>query len=175
MADGLTGSTGYFEDFQVGQRIRHARGATIGDFENSVVCKLLMNTAQGHWNEHIVRASPTPSGRIVFGLITGSLVFGLASQDVAENALAELGCNALRFKAPVYHGDTIYALTEVMELRHADRPDAGVARFKHWGVTENGQIVFEGERTILLKSRNWNASRSDGRVQLPHQVTNITS
>ena len=48
------------------------------------------------------------------GLVTGSLVFGLASQDTAENALAELGCTGLRFKAPVHLGDTIYAYTDVV-------------------------------------------------------------
>jgi acyl dehydratase len=151
MFDELTSAIGYFEDFAVGQRFRHARGATIGEVENAVISKLVMNTAQGHWNEHFPAGDPAPSGRVVFGLVTGSLVFGLASQDIAEHAIAELGCTGLRFTAPVRHGDTLYALTEVLEVRPAER--GGIVRVKHWGVTHDGRVVFEGERTLLLKRR----------------------
>jgi itaconyl-CoA hydratase len=150
----LTSDRGYFEDFAVGQRLRHARGATIGEVENGLVSKMVMNTAQGHWNEHFSMNGEPPAGRVVFGLVTGSVVFGLASQDVAEQALAELGCTGLRFFSPVHHGDTVYALTEVLEVSPADRPDAGVVRFKHWGLAHDGRIVFEGERTVLLKRRS---------------------
>jgi itaconyl-CoA hydratase len=159
MRDGLTAPTGYFEDFKVGQRLRHYRGATIGEVEGAVIAKLVMNTAQGHWNEHFSMDGSEPTGSVVFGLVTGSLVFGLASQDVAEHALAELGCTGLRFFSPVHAGDTIYALTEVLEVADADRPDAGVVRFKHWGVDHHDQVVFEGERTVLIKRRaDWAGS-----------------
>ena len=112
----LTGPAGYLEDFTVGQRMRHARGATVGEVENNFISKQVMNTAQAHWNEHFLLGGPLGSGRVVFGLVTASIVFGLASQDVAEQALAELGCNGLRFRAPVHHGDTLYAFTEVLEI-----------------------------------------------------------
>ena len=145
---------GYFEDFPVGRRMRHARGATIGEVENNLISKLVMNTAQAHWNEHVVPPDhPLGGGRIVFGLITASLVFGLASEDTADNAITELGCNRLRFRAPVHHGDTIYAFTEVLEARQADRDDAGIVEFQHWGVTQDERVVFEGRRTVLLKRR----------------------
>ena len=91
---------------------------------------------------------------MVFGLVTASIVFGLASQDVAEQALAEVGCSGLRFRAPVHHGDTLYAFTEVLDVAPSDRPDAGVVRFKHWGMTHDDRLVFEGERTVLVKRRS---------------------
>ena len=53
----LTGQNGYFEDFEVGQKMRHARGTTIGEVENQMVTKLVMNTADAHYNEH-ARARP---------------------------------------------------------------------------------------------------------------------
>jgi itaconyl-CoA hydratase len=159
MRDELTSPTGYFEDFKVGQRVRHARGATIGEVEGAVMSKLVMNTAQGHWNEHFSMDGSAPTGRVVFGLVTGSIVFGLASQDVAEHAIAELGCTGLRFRSPVHHGDTVYALTEVLDVAPADRPDAGVVRFKHWGIDHEDRVVFEGERTVLVKRRaDWRTS-----------------
>jgi len=44
----LTGRDNFFEDFPVGRRLRHARGATVDDVENNLVTKQVMNTAQGH-------------------------------------------------------------------------------------------------------------------------------
>jgi acyl dehydratase len=90
----------------------------------------------------------------VFGLITASIVFGLSSQDTAEHALAELGCTGLRFRSPVHHGDTLYAYTEVLSTVPAERDDAGVVRFHHWGVLHDGRVVFEGERSVLVKRRS---------------------
>jgi itaconyl-CoA hydratase len=161
-ASTLTGPTGYFEDFTAGQRMRHARGATVGEVENGLISKQVMNTAQAHWNEHFLTGGSLGSGRLVFGLVTASMVFGLASQDVAGQALAELGCSGLRFRAPVHHGDTLYAFSEVLETGPADRPDAGVVRFRHWGVTHDDRVVFEGERTVLLKRRSHSTAEPGG-------------
>ncbi|MCP4222124.1 MAG: MaoC family dehydratase, partial [Actinomycetia bacterium] len=116
----FSGDDNYFEDFPVGRKIRHARGATVDEVENQLLTKLVMNTAHSHWNEDAMTGAGAAGlglgeGRLVFGLITGSMVMGLASQDVAENALAELGVTGLRFSSPVHHGDTVYAFTEVLE------------------------------------------------------------
>ena len=90
--------------------------------ENKFISKQVMNTAQAHWNEHYLAGGPLGSGRLVFGLVTASVVFGLASQDTAEHALAELGCTGLRFRSPVHHGDTLYAYTEVLAAGAGARP-----------------------------------------------------
>jgi acyl dehydratase len=91
----------------------------------------------------------------VFGLITASMVVGLASQDTSENAIAEVGMDGLRFVGPVHHGDTLYAYSEVLRTEHApDREDAGLVTFKHWGLTHDGRLVFEGERTVLIRKRS---------------------
>lgn len=147
---GLTSANNYFEDFEVGQKIRHARGTTIGEVENQLLTKLVMNTAQGHWNEDSM--SKTPYGqRLVFGFITAAMVIGLATQDTAENAIKELGLDNIKFKKPVFHGDTVYAYTEVIGKESAER--GGVVIFKHWGVNQKEEVVFEGERSVLLKLR----------------------
>jgi acyl dehydratase len=155
MTAALTAPTGFFEDFAVGRRIRHARGATVGEVENGFISKQVMNTAQAHWNEHYLTGGPLGSGRVVFGLITASVVFGLSSQDTAEHALAELGCTGLRFRSPVHHGDTLYAYTQVLSTGPApDRDDAGIVEFRHWGVNQVGRVVFEGTRSVLVKRRS---------------------
>lgn len=149
----LTGAGNYFEDFEVGARFRHARGTTVGEVENQLVTKLVMNCAEAHFNEDHAQRSRFGQ-RVAFGLVTASIVIGLATQDTAENALAELGLDGFRFRAPVYHGDSLYGYTEVLEKRDAERDDRGVVRFKHWGLNQHGTVVFEGERTVLMKRRS---------------------
>jgi acyl dehydratase len=144
----------WFEDFTPGERMRHARGTTVGEVEGQLLTKLVLNTAQAHFNEHAMAGSPLGDGRLVFGLITGSIVIGLATQDTAEHGLAEVGLDAVRFTAPVHHGDTLYAFTEVLAVEDAERPDAGLVRFKHWGTNQDGAIVCEAERTVLVKRRS---------------------
>jgi len=105
----------FFEDFEIGQRMRHARGTTVGEVENQLLTKLVMNTADAHYNEHKMRGTPFGQ-RLVFGLVTGSIVIGLATQDTAEHAIAELRLDKLRFRAPVFHGDTVRSRTTVKEI-----------------------------------------------------------
>lgn len=155
----LTGGDTYFEDFVPGAQMRHARGKTVEALENVLITNLVMNTAQGHFNEHAMAATPFRH-RITFGGVTASLVIGLASQDTAENALAELGLDKIRFRTPVLHGDTLYAYTEVLAVKDSERPDAGEVRFCHWGVNQDDKIVFEGERRVLIKRRShWGTVR----------------
>ena len=151
----LTGNDNWFESFTVGLRMRHARAATIDEVENNYISKQVMNTAQAHWNEEAMRGSPLGEGRLVFGLITGSITVGLTSQDTAENALLELGLDKVRFRKPVHHCDTITAYTEVLAIEDApDHDDAGVVRFKHWGRNQHGDVVCELERIVLVKRRS---------------------
>lgn len=142
----------YFEDFTVGDKYRHARGTTVGEVENQLLTKLVMNTAHAHFNEHAMKDTAWGQ-RLVFGLVTGSIIIGLATQDTAEHAIAELALDKMRFTAPVFHGDTLYAFTQVLDTRDSDRHDAGIVQFKHWGTKQDGTVVFEGERTLLIKRR----------------------
>ena len=149
----LTSSDSYFEDFTPGMIIRHARGKTVEPLENVLITNLVMNTAEGHFNEDRMAQSPFKH-RITFGGVTASLIIGLASQDTAENALAEIGLDKIRFRTPVLHGDTLYAFSEVLSSKDSARDDAGEVVFRHWGINQNDKIVFEGERRVLIKRRS---------------------
>lgn len=156
----LTGRDNYFEDFEVGAVYAHARGKTVTEMDNVLLTNLVMNTAQGHFNEHLMSATPFGK-RITFGGINAAIVIGLATQDTAENALAELGLDKIRFRAPVFHGDTLYAYTEVLAKEDAERGDAGIVVFRHAGTNQDGVVVFEGERRVLVKRRShWGAGRT---------------
>lgn len=154
----LTGTNNYFEDFQVGQVLKHARGKTMCEHDNVGITLQVLNTAEGHFNEDIMQKNAMGrSGwnrRLQFGGVTIAMVIGLAMQDTGENALRELALDKIRLKSPVFHGDTLYAYTEVLQTEDADREDAGIVTFKHYGVNQKDEVVFEGERRVLIKRKS---------------------
>ena len=152
----LTSTDNYFEDFEPGALIRHARGKTVTEMDNVLFTNLVMNTAKGHFNEHVMKqgASGIFAQRVVFGGINLSMVLGLAAQDTAEQCLAEIGLDKIRLSNPVFHGDTLYAYSEVLETLDADREDAGIVRFRHFGVNQNDKLCVQAERTVLLKRKS---------------------
>lgn len=149
----LTERDNYFEDFTVGDVIKHVRSKTLEPLEQVLITNLVMNTASGHFDEEVMKSHPAGK-RLSFGGVNISMFVGMASQDTAENAIAELAMDKIRLQGPVFHGDTLTAYTEVLEVGPSDREDAGIVRFKHYGTKQDGSIVFEGERTVLIKRRS---------------------
>ena len=154
----LTGDNNYFEDFEVGEVLRHRRGKTIEPTENVLITNMVMNSASSHFDDVVMRDTMFKK-RLQFGGVTASLIVGMASQDTSENSLAELGMTNIRFKVPVFHGDTLYAYTEVLEKRDAGREDAGEIVFRHWGINQDDKVVFEGDRRVLVKKASHWAQR----------------
>lgn len=158
----LTGKGNYFEDFNPGNVYEHARGKTVEGLENVLITNLVLNTAQAHFNEHLSESLPQKH-RITFGGVTASIVIGLAMQDTGENAVEEVGLDKVRFRVPVLHGDTLYAFSEV--VAKDDHPagarghrDVGLVHFRHWGINQRGETVFEGERRVLVKKRSFSTA-----------------
>lgn len=155
----LTGSSNYFEDFTPGMLIRHTRGKTMCEQDNVGITLQVLNTAEAHFNEDIMRRNATGraewTSRVQFGGVTISMIIGLAMQDTGENALAELKLDKIRLKSPVFHGNTLYAYSEVLEVRDSDVANAGIVVFKHFGLNQDDKLVFEGERTVLIKRRSF--------------------
>ncbi|MFC3612759.1 MaoC family dehydratase [Lutimaribacter marinistellae] len=157
-ASELTSPDNYFEDFQPGQVFRHARGKTMTEMDNVLLTNMVMNTAAAHFDEHLMKTAFAGlkgfDTRVVFGGINFSLVLGLAAQDTGEQVLQELALDQIRLLTPVHHGDTLYAFTEVLETTEAERDDAGIVTFRHYGVNQNDEMVFTGNRKVLMKRRS---------------------
>ena len=154
----LTGTDNYFENFTVGAVYRHQRGKTVEPLENVLFTNLVMNTADGHFNEHVMQSHPAKR-RVVYGGVTIGIVIGLAMQDTGENAISELGLTGIRLTKSVFHGDTLYSLSEVLEKQEAPRADAGIVLFRHYGINQNNEQVFQGDRRVLIKKRSAWADR----------------
>ncbi len=144
----------YYEELEVGQQLKHALGRTVTEMDNVLFSTLTMNSQPLHVNEDF--ASKTEFGqRIVNGIFILGLVVGLSVPELTEGTIvATLGYDRVVSPRPVFHGDTIYAETEVLEKRESkSRPDAGIVRLKHIGRKQDGTIVIELERTAMFLKR----------------------
>lgn len=147
----LVGSDNFFEDFTVGDRFQHARGKTVTDIDTMMMAQLLMNTSDGHYNADKMRdsefgAPPT------FGGVVAAIVYGIASQDTAEQAIEELGFDSISFPTSTRTGDTLHVISEVLAAEARD-DSSGVVRFAHHGVNQDGTTVCKLERRVLLRTR----------------------
>lgn len=144
----------YFEDLEVGDRFRHSLGRTVTEMDNVLFSSLTMNTQPLHVNEDF--AAQTQFGqRIVNGIFTLGLVVGLTVHELTEGTIvANLGYERVVHPAPLFHGDTVYVETEVLEKRPSRSAlDRGIVRLKHVGRKQDGAIVVEVERTVLFLKR----------------------
>jgi acyl dehydratase len=144
----------YFEDLVVGQHFQHPLGRTITEADNTLFCVLTMNTQPLHLNADF--ASRTQFGqRIVNGLLTLSLAVGLTVSELTEGTIvANLGYDHVSHPNPVFHGDTIYVESEVIDKRESrSNPDRGVVHLRHIARKPDGTVVVDLERTVLFLKR----------------------
>ena len=144
----------YFDDLEVGQRIRHSLGRTITETDNVLFCALTANTQPLHLDEEF--ASRTSFGqRVVNGIYTLGLAVGLTVADLTEGTIvANLSYEKVIHPRPVFHGDTLRVETEVLEKRPSQsRPGQGIVRLRHVGKNQHGEIVVDFERTVLFLGR----------------------
>ena len=144
----------YFDDLTQGQRFRHAHGRTVTESDNVLFCALTMNPQPLHLNEDF--AAKTEFGRrIVNGVFTMGLVIGITVGELTEGTIiANLSYDRVAHPAPVFHGDTVYVETEVLEARPSkSKPDRGVIRLLHRGLNQEGRVICEIERSVLFRKR----------------------
>jgi itaconyl-CoA hydratase len=144
----------YYEELEVGMTFKHHLSRTVTETDNVLFSSLTMNTQPLHINEDY--ASKTQFGqRIVNGIYTMGLVVGITVPDLTDGTIiANLGYDKVRHPQPVYHGDTIYVESEVLDKRESkSNPERGLVTFRHRGRNQHGAVVIELERTVLFMKR----------------------
>ena len=130
-------------------------GRNVTEMDNVLFSALTMNSQPLHVNEDF--ASKTEFGqRLVNGVYTFGLVVGLTVPELTEGTIvANLGYDKVVHPHPVFHGDTIYAESEIIEKRESkSRPNAGIVRIKCTGRKPDGTIVVEFERTAMFLKKS---------------------
>ena len=145
---------GYLEDYEAGDRFEHWPGKTVTEAENHVFCLLTLANSPVHCDAEYAR-SEMPDGRnVVVGTYIYSLLLGMSVPDISGRAIAALGLSELRHTHPLYPGDTLYAHTEVLEVRVSrSRPSAGVLTVRTTGTNQDGKEVSTFVRSVMLPRR----------------------
>lgn len=145
----------YFEELNVGDVIAHSLGRTITEMDNVLFSALTMNTQPLHLNEDYTQKHSEFGRRIVNGIFTLGLAVGLTVPELTEGTLvANLGYERVVHPHPMFHGDTLYMTTEVVEKRASrSRPSQGIVSFRHVGRNQDGVVVIEFERTTLMRKK----------------------
>jgi acyl dehydratase len=143
----------YLEDFRVGEVIKHWPGRTIRDFDDTWFTLMTMNTNPLHFDEHF--ASQSQHGRcLVNGTLVFALTVGMSVRDISENALANLEYEKILHHAPTFHGDTLYARSEILEVTPSEtKSDRGVVYVETWAVNQREEKVLSLRRRVLVPRR----------------------
>ena len=142
----------FFEDFEVGQVIQHPLGRTVTTNDNMWFTHLTLNPNPIHFDH--VYASHTEWGKpLVNSVFTLALVTGLSVDDLSRNGV-NLGWDKVRLPHPLFEGDTVYAQSEVLSTRaSSSRPHQGIVGFRTQGYQQDGVVVIEYERNVLVYRR----------------------
>ena len=146
----------YYDQFHVGQLFKHPIRRTITEADNVWFSAVTHNPSYLHLDEEYCRNETEFGQRLVNSCFTLALMVGVSVGDmVLGTAVANLGWDDVKLVAPVFAGDTIYAESEVLEVRPSkSRPGQGLVRVRTRGFNQRDETVITYERTVLVYERS---------------------
>ena len=150
----------FLEEFEVGAVYKHWPAKTVTEGDNHLFCLLTMNHHPLHIND--VYAAQSQQGRnVVVGPYVYSLALGMSVSDISGKAIANLATEELSHPNPVFHGDTLFAETEVLEVRpSASKPDRGIVKVHTRVFNQDGVLVAEFKRLVLVPRKTSASTRA---------------
>jgi 2-methylfumaryl-CoA hydratase len=167
---GKTTRGNFFEDFQVGQTIRHAtpRTVTLGDvalYNGLFGARFAVQSSDAFAQKIGYPRSPLDD------LLVFHIVFGKTVADISLNAVANLGYADCRFLKPVFPGATLTAVSEVIGLRENSNKKTGIVYVRSRGFDETGDAVLDFARWVMVHKRDEKATPPAEKVpELPKNV-----
>lgn len=144
----------YYEDFVIGETIKHSLSKTIFESDNNFFSLLTMNHHPVHTN--LDYAQQNQHGKIlVVGTLVFSLAVGMTVPDISGKAIANLDYENIKHLGPVFLNDTLYVRTKILDKRESQsKPDRGIVYVETIASNQNGQDVLSFRRHVLIKKRN---------------------
>ncbi len=143
----------YFEDFNVGELIKHWPGRTIRDFDDTWFTLMTMNTNPLHFDDHF--ASQSQHGQcLVNGTLVFALTVGMSVRDISQTAIANLEYESVRHVAPTFHGDTIYSESEILDKTEStSKADRGIVYVETRARNQRDEVVLTLRRRVMIPKR----------------------
>jgi acyl dehydratase len=143
----------YYDEFQVGAIYRHWPGRTITDHDNTWFALLSMNQHPLFIDEHYARRQPA-GRRPVIDTLVFSLAVGMSVADTSGKTIANLGYESVVFERALFPGDSLYAESEVIEMRESSsKPDRGIVGIETRGFNQNRERIIVLRRAFLAPKR----------------------
>lgn len=144
----------FLEDFTVGDVYEHWPGRTITEADNTQFSLLTMNRHPMHCDRHFAEQNSEFGQPLVNSGLTLAIVLGMTVDDISARAIANLGWEEIRLTGPVFPGDTVYAKSEVIEVRESkSRPNQGIVRTKTTAWKQDSSEIMTFLRTSLIPTR----------------------
>jgi len=144
----------WLDEFRVGQVFDHPLRRTLTETDNLLMSALTHNPAPLHLDAEYMK--DTEFGRIlVNSFFTLGLMVGISISETTQGtAVANLGCDEVRFPAPLFVGDTVHIQTEVLDVRESkSRPTQGIVTMMHRAYNQHGVLVAQAKRMSLQRKR----------------------
>lgn len=143
----------YFEDFAVGQQLLHATPRTVTEGDAAVYQSLFGSRFAVQSSAPFAAALGCPRAPLD-SILVFHLVFGKTVPDVSLNAIANLGYADGRFGVPVYPGDTLRTVSEVLGVKANKDGTTGVVYVRSRGENQRGEMVCEYTRWAMVRKRD---------------------
>lgn len=141
----------WFDEMEVGAVYRHAPGRTITEADNTWFTAITMNTQALHLDAAFAETEPFGQ-RLVNSMFTLATLVGLSVSQLTQGTIVgNLGFSEVAFPKPLFHGDTLYAETLIVDKRLSrSRPGQGIVTFEHTGRNQHGDIVARAVRQTMV-------------------------
>lgn len=140
----------WFDELTLGQVFHHPIRRTVTETDNVLFTAMTHNPALLHLDEEYMKGTPFGQ-RLVNSAFTLGLMVGISvGETTLGTAVANLGWDEVRFPTPLFHGDTVHVVTEVIDLRESkSRPDQGIVTFLHKAYNQKDVLVASCKRSGL--------------------------
>jgi 2-methylfumaryl-CoA hydratase len=143
----------FFEDFALGQTIRHATPRTVSAADGALYMALTgtrfaINCSDPFAAALGLRQAPLDD------FLAFHIVFGKTVPEISLNAVANLGYAAGRFGEPLYPGDTVTAQSEIIGLKENSNRQTGTVYIRTKGFNQRTQIVLDYVRWVMVRKRD---------------------
>ena len=140
----------YLDDFEIGDVYRHWPGKTITEYDDHLFCMITMNHHPLHTNTWFAENETVHKQNVVVGNLVYSIVLGMSVPDVSGSAVANLEVETLRHPMPTFHGDTIYAVTKVVDKKPTSDGKRGIVTVETKGINQRGEEVCFFRRKVMV-------------------------
>lgn len=142
----------FFEQFEVGQMFHHPIRRTVTETDNLVFSTMTHNPAALHLDEEYCREHTEFGARVINSCFTLGLMVGISvGETTLGTTVANLGWDEVRFPKPLFQGDTVHIVSEVLSKRPSkSRPGQGIVVFEHRAYNQHDDLVASCKRSALM-------------------------